>query len=72
MSKASQRELENGECEKAYRRGYASGVRAMILALGEKLSGDEQENFEAWFANVLMPWVQGSGPSHPPEPPRWW
>jgi hypothetical protein len=72
MSKVFKRDPENGECEKAYRRGYANGVRAMMLALGEKLSEDERENFEAWFADVLMPWCQGSGPSHPPEPPRWW
>jgi hypothetical protein len=44
----------------------------MMSAFAAKLSEDDRESFEAWFANVLMPWLQGTGTSHPPEPPRWY
>jgi hypothetical protein len=61
----------NAESEKAYRRGYAYGVQAMMSAIVDKLSGAERQNFEVWLANVLTPWSQGSDTSRPPEPPRW-
>ncbi len=70
MSRLSHRDLENEECEQAYRRGYAYGVQAMMSAVAAKFSEDDREIFEAWFANMLMPWSQGTGTSHPPEPPR--
>jgi cytochrome c553 len=71
MSKLSHRDLEDSECEQAYRRGYAYGVRATLSALAAKLSEDELANLEAWFTDVLAPWAEGAGTSHPPEPPRW-
>ena len=70
MAKRSNDEADM-ECEKAYRRGYAYGIRAMMLAIVGKLSHAERQSFEAWFADMLTPWLQGTGDSRPPEPPRW-
>jgi hypothetical protein len=58
------------EREKAYRRGYAYGVQAMMSVIVDKLSKAEQQSFEVWFADILTPWSQGTGNSRPPEPPR--
>ncbi len=63
MPRLSHRDPDNEECEQAYRRGYAYGVQAMMSAFAAKLSEDDRESFEAWFANVLMPWLQGTGTS---------
>ena len=70
MAKRSDDQID-AECEKAYRRGYAYGLQAMMSAIGDKLSDAERQSFEAWFADVLTPWSQGTGNSYPPEPPRW-
>ena len=70
MSKSSDDETAV-EHEKAYRRGYAYGIEAMMSAIVHKLSVAEQQSFEVWFADVLIPWSQGIGNSRPPEPPHW-
>jgi hypothetical protein len=70
MAKRSNDEADI-EREKAYRRGYAYGIQAMMSVIAHKLSVAEQQNFEAWVADVLTPWSQGTGNARPPEPPRW-
>jgi hypothetical protein len=70
MAKRSNDEADI-EREKAYRRGYAYGIQAMMSVIADKLSKAEQQRFEVWFADILSPWLQGSGSSRPPEPPRW-
>ena len=70
MTKRSDHESD-AACEKAYRRGYAYGVQAMMSTIVDKLSKAERQSFEVWFADVVTPWSQGTGNSRPPEPPRW-
>jgi hypothetical protein len=70
MAKRSNDEADI-EREKAYRRGYAYGIQAMMSVIVDKLSKAEQQSFEVWVTDVLTPWSQGTGNSRPPEPPRW-
>lgn len=68
MAKRSNDEADI-EREKAYRRGYAYGIQAMMSVIVDKLSKAERQSFEVWLADILG--SQGTGNSRPPEPPRW-
>jgi hypothetical protein len=53
-----------------YRHGYAEAVRNAISAFVHKLTPEEVERVEDWFADALTRWSQGSGSEPPPDFPK--
>ncbi|HLY54669.1 MAG TPA: hypothetical protein VKS60_03885 [Stellaceae bacterium] len=54
--------------EKAFRRGYVRGVRAMAEAARGKLTEVEREKVLAWAERQLTPWPSEPGAAFTPPP----
>lgn len=65
-------EANDPMCDAFFRRGYRSGVDAVISGLVHKLSKDEIVKIEDWIVNELAPWSSSAetSVSLPPEFPR--
>jgi hypothetical protein len=54
----------------AYRRGYYSGVSAVISGVFEKLSKEDLKKVESWLLSSLVSWRDNGGGTPAPDFPR--